>query len=109
MRASRLVLIADDRRTSHGGIGLAIHLVFNAVHVVFGSVRAHVEAVVLAIRIQHAKVVIEAVILLQHEDHMVDGLYGACRHNRNSRGSGLTGASGTIGCRSISSGRSWLN
>ncbi len=60
-------------------VGDLVQLVVDAVHVVDIAVIAHVLVVRSAVGVQHAEVVVECVILLQHEDDVADRVRAACR------------------------------
>jgi len=63
-------------------------LVVDAIHAVGNPVVANVHFVRGPVGVQHAEVVVEAMILLQHKNHMVDGLHTSTRnygHRRRRR------------------------
>ena len=55
-------------------IGDGGELVVNAVDVVCLAVFAHIPAVGFAVGVEHAEVIVEGMVLLQHEDDVADGL-----------------------------------
>src|SRR4029077_5366953 len=52
-------------------VGDGGQLVIDAVYVILNVIVANVEAIRLAVRIEHSEVAIEGTVLLQHEDHVV--------------------------------------
>src|SRR5262249_38392977 len=76
-------------------VGNGSELIVNAIHVVHLAVISDVEVVGAAVGVQHAKVMVEGAVLLQHEDNVLDRRYVARSGNcyRRRSGGGLVAAS----------------